>query len=408
MTKNSEIKRSNILIIGDKEDVKHLDINKQSDHWNIFWEIIDYDKLPNSVDKIRAKIKEHNIDFILYTRNDQVANRMKIGPITNKLKIGYSSISGIDEKFRIEEMKNCFDDFIRCNNKLYFDIPPTKGTFPETSDKCGFFSLMFDTEQMGCVRYGLPRILALLNKYDVKATFFITNLMKKVYSNVVEEIVNQGHDIGIHGEWHEYLSNLSREVQSNSIKNMVNDFNIKIQGANFIGRMNNDTVAALIDNKLKYFVYPSYPRLQTSPSLAKLENGDILMIPISVETYNSPWFSIRNMINTANKKSLKYNKHITILCHPFRDGNLQHIEVTEKLLKYLVVEKEMKSITIEDISTNHDKHIKVNDFNNMNLTYKKILTNFIPQTKEDFVYTIPQNILTLYRLIRKGQGHSVW
>jgi hypothetical protein len=121
-----KVNKQNVLIIADKRDVKHLDINKQSDHWNIFWKIIDYNRLHKNVDEIQSEIKKHNIDFILYSRNDQVVKKISIGPVTKSLEIGYSSFSGIDEKYRIEEMKNCFDDFIRCNNRLDFNITPPK------------------------------------------------------------------------------------------------------------------------------------------------------------------------------------------------------------------------------------------------------------------------------------------
>ena len=404
--------KPNVLIIADKEDVKQLDINRQSDHWNIFWKIIDYNRLYKSVDEIETQIKKHDIDFILYSRNDQVSKKMSIGHVTNKLEIGYSSFSGIDERYRIEEMQNCFEDFMRCNNKLKFDIPPLKERNLETSENKGTFSLVFDTEQIGGVRYGLPRILELLNKYDVKATFFVTNLMKKVYPNIVEEIQAQGHDIGFHGWWHEYLSSLSREAQKNSIREMVNDFGIKIHGANFIGRMNEDTAHALIDNKIKYFVFPlinyyrffCYPKLPTNPFLVSSENGEIWMIPISVETYGSPWFSMKNMVDSAYRGSLKSNKHITILCHPFREGDLQHIEVTERLLRHLVVEKGMNSVVIKNLPMSHERRIEVDKIDKVN--HKVKLKELIPRTKQDYIGMIPQSSMVVYRLIRRG--HTVW
>ena len=406
------INKPNVLIIADKEDAKHLEINKQSEHWNIFWKIIDYNRLHKSVDEIQSQIKEYEIDFILYSRNDQVAKKISIGPVTKRLEIGYSSFSAIDEKYRIEEMKNCFDDFISCDNQLDFNLSVPKERKLETSDNKGTFSLVFDTEQLGGVRYGLPRILELLNRYNVKATFFATNLMKKVYSNVLEEIHAQGHDIGLHGRWHEYLSKYNKEEQEKSIKDMIEDFGYPIHGANFIGRMNEDTVHALIENGVKYFVFPSinyyrffcYPKLPTNPFLVSADEGAIFLIPISVETYGSPWFSVKNMINSAFRESLKSNKHITILCHPFRDGNLQHIKVTENLLRYLVVEKRMMPIMVKDLPLNHEKRINMTEINKVNPELR--LSELFPRTKQDYISVIPQNLMMAYKLIRRG--HTIW
>jgi peptidoglycan/xylan/chitin deacetylase (PgdA/CDA1 family) len=314
--------------------------------------------LHKNVEKIREHIQNiGGVDFIMYSRNDQVADRISIGTVTKKLRVGYSSFSGIDEKYRIEQMKNCFQDFIECNKHLEFSSISLSSKNRSKGSKCTF-SLIFDTEQLGGVRYGLPRILELLNKYDVKATFFITNLMKKVYTNILQLIRAQEHEIGLHGKWHEYLSNFSLEEQRNLVRYMIEDFgNTRIIGANFIGRMNADTIQALIENDIKYFVYPLinyykffvYPKLPTEPYIVSSKDAYIWLLPVSVETYGRPWFSIKNMIDSAFRESMKSNRHITILCHPFRDGNLQHIKVTEKLLRYLVVEKEMECMTLGDL-----------------------------------------------------------
>lgn len=401
--------KPNVLIIADKEDVKKLNINKQSDYWNIFWDIIDYNRLSKNVDDIQSQIKKHKIDFILYSRNDQVAKKISIGPITKKLEIGYSSFSGIDEKYRIEEMKNCFEDFIRSDNHLVFDIPPPIEKYLETSDNKGTFSLIFDTEQIGGVRYSLPRILKLLNKYDMKVTFFVTNLVKKVYSNVIEKIRAQGHEIGLHGRWHEYLSRYNKEKQTELIRYMIEDFDLEICGANFIGRMNNDTVLALMENKIKYFVYPSinyyrffcYPKLPTKPLLLSVKNKKIWVASISVETYGRPWSLVKNMIDSVLSKNTKTNHHLNILLHPFRDGNSSHIQDFKKLVEYLIIKKQMKPVRIIDYidSLDPNKFERANDINQIKKIYHT--RSFVPKTKQDIKGFIPENLLLIRRLIKK-------
>ena len=128
------------------------------------------------------------------------------------------------------------------------------------------------------------------------------------------------------------------------------------------------------------------------------------MIPISVETYGSPWFSIKNMIDSAYRESLKSNKHITILCHPFRDDNLQHIEITERLLNHLMVDKKMKPVLIKDLSTSHERCIEVDEIDKVNPKLK--LSELIPRTKQDLYGLIPQDLMMVYRIIRRG--HTVW
>lgn len=399
------------MIIVDKKDCEILDTECKSRHWGIFWEIIDYNELHKKVSEIQELITKNDIDFVLYSRNDQVGNRISIGPVTRKLRTGYSSFSGIDEKDRLEQMTACFEDFIKCNKRLDFNINERAKKQSKGNYTRGTFSLIFDTEQLGGVKYGLPRILELLNRYDVRATFFATNLMKKVYSDILKEVQERGHEIGVHGRWHEYLSKYNMEEQRILIKSMVEDFSCQIYGANFMGRMNRDTIPALIENEIKYFVYPMinyykflcYAKLPTNPFLVSSEGREIWMFPVSVETYNSPWVSIKNMIDSAFSESLKSNRHLTILLHPFRDGNLQHINVTERLLRYLVNEKRLRGVAVKDILLNHKTHVNVCKINRIDSIR---LSQFIPRTKEDFICMIPENLMMLWRIIKKG--HTIW
>jgi peptidoglycan/xylan/chitin deacetylase (PgdA/CDA1 family) len=59
-------------------------------------------------------------------------------------------------------------------------------------------------------RAGLPRVLALLEKYDVPASFFIPAVSALLYPDDVKRIVAAGHEIGVHGWIHERNSGLAK------------------------------------------------------------------------------------------------------------------------------------------------------------------------------------------------------
>ena len=59
-------------------------------------------------------------------------------------------------------------------------------------------------------RAGLPRILDLLERYDIEATFFIPGVSARLYSQDVKRIADAGHELGIHGWIHEYTARLER------------------------------------------------------------------------------------------------------------------------------------------------------------------------------------------------------
>ncbi len=306
--------------------------------------IVDYRRLMDCAEELRRIVDEHQIDLVLFSRNDQVYERKNIGPFIRALRVGYSSFSGIDSELAFEQTTACLDDYLARGTKLAIaerTCSPMSGDGEE-----GTFSLLFDTEQLSCARFGLPRILDLLDRYGATATFFTTNFVQEVYRNVLDVLLRRGHEVGLHGLYHEYLAGRTRDQQVAMIGQMKAGFGASaaVSGANFIGRMDRDTVEAMIANGLRYFVVfmehryaPfSYRKMPLRPFLTWSPRGTIWMVPISVETYNRPWTAIRNMIDSARLAGRTEGwPHINILLHPFRDGSLRHIGDLEKLLKYL-------------------------------------------------------------------------
>ncbi len=62
-------------------------------------------------------------------------------------------------------------------------------------------------------RAGLPRILDLLDRYDITATFFIPAVSAQIYADEVAQIAAAGHEVGIHGWIHEFTSTLARDEE---------------------------------------------------------------------------------------------------------------------------------------------------------------------------------------------------
>jgi peptidoglycan/xylan/chitin deacetylase (PgdA/CDA1 family) len=62
-------------------------------------------------------------------------------------------------------------------------------------------------------RVGVPRILTLLQKHDVKATFYVPAVVAMLHPDEQRRIVAEGHEIGIHGWIHELNSVLPYEAE---------------------------------------------------------------------------------------------------------------------------------------------------------------------------------------------------
>jgi hypothetical protein len=178
------MKKPNVLLVIDTNDISQVESELDSDRWNLSSVIVDYDRLNAGTPYLRRQIVENNVDFVQFSRNDQVAGHVPIGPIVRKLGVGYSTFSGIDQEKRVSQMKTCLGDFLACENSLDFlDFDDSKVAMYQNRS-IGTFSICFDTEQIACVRYGIPRLLKLLDKYGIRSNFFITNLMKIVYPGI--------------------------------------------------------------------------------------------------------------------------------------------------------------------------------------------------------------------------------
>jgi peptidoglycan/xylan/chitin deacetylase (PgdA/CDA1 family) len=320
--------------------------------------VIDYRNLMGHLQGLRQIVRDRNVDMLLFSRNDQVFDRVSIGPLIRELRVGYSSFSGIDPAHALEQTLACLDDYLAKGTTLAAD--PGVASDQHASGGAGTFSLLFDLEQLGGARFGLPRILRLLEKHGALATFFTTNFVTQTYTNILDVIARSGHEVGLHGEYHEYLSSRLVTEQTVRLRRMKLEFesHTPVFGANFLSRMDASTIEAMIANRLAYFVAfmehryrPfAYRRMPVHPYRLWSPGGSIWMMPISVETNNCPWFSVRNSLDSAVNAGHSGWPHVNVLLHPFRDGSMSHIRDLERILDYMTTENGYRGVRLCDVA----------------------------------------------------------
>lgn len=83
-------------------------------------------------------------------------------------------------------------------------------------------------------RVGVPRILALLEKYGIKATFYVPAVTALLYPDEQRRIVGAGHEIGVHGWIHELNSVLPYEAERDLVARSIDTLET-ITGARPVG-----------------------------------------------------------------------------------------------------------------------------------------------------------------------------
>jgi len=62
-------------------------------------------------------------------------------------------------------------------------------------------------------RAALPRVLDLLDRYQIPATFFVPGVSARLYPDDIRQIAAAGHELGIHGWIHEWTASLKRDEE---------------------------------------------------------------------------------------------------------------------------------------------------------------------------------------------------
>ena len=62
-------------------------------------------------------------------------------------------------------------------------------------------------------KVGMPRVLALLERYGVHATFFVPGMVAEQHPALMEDVLRRGHEIAHHSYSHRWIVNLSPEEE---------------------------------------------------------------------------------------------------------------------------------------------------------------------------------------------------
>jgi len=129
---------------------------------------------------------------------------------------------------------------------------------------------------------GVPRILDLLKRYDLKAGFFIPGAIIEEYPDMAREIADQGHEIGFHSYGHVNPADLTYEQEKEDFEKGLEQFERTFKTRPYGYR---SPAAEMSDKTWEFldefgFAYDSSMMGKDHPYLKKMERNSIVVLPM--------------------------------------------------------------------------------------------------------------------------------
>ena len=144
------------------------------------------------------------------------------------------------------------------------------------------------------IHIGHEKLLKLFSKYKIKATYFLLGKTIEDHPKLIQEIIDQGHEIGCHTFTHPFLYEISKgqfQKELDLCFSAIKEFGIRYVGFRapyFSIDHRSLWVLDVLENYFKYdaSIYPG-DNLRTgipgfNPKIAPLEGKKLIEVPVSV------------------------------------------------------------------------------------------------------------------------------
>jgi peptidoglycan-N-acetylglucosamine deacetylase len=237
----------------------------------------------------------------------------------------------------------------------------------------------------------VPRILALLRKYDVRATWFVPGFTLETYPAQCEAVLAAGHEIGHHGWTHLPPNDMTREQEEAGLVR-ANEQIKKLSGQNARGYRSPswDLSPNSVELLLKHAFFYETSMMGDDYTPYRVRQGDVVEIekpmvfgaptrliemPISWTLDDFPHFEFLRMKTqlmpglqnasgvlenwTNDYLYLRNNLDwgiLTYTFHPYVIGRGHRMMILEKLLK-TIAEGGAQFVTMEDAAREYDQRV---------------------------------------------------
>ena len=265
-------------------------------------------------------------------------------------------------------MSGIWPGAIKCVAMLTFDLDGVSSWIRRDPSYADFPSLMSMAEYGPSI--ATPRILDLLDKYDIKSSFYVPGFVAETHTDLVKEIFDRGHEIGHHGYMHEAPATMSKREEEDVLKKGINILN-DITGTVPIGYRSPSWELSSISLELlsRYnFKYDSSMMGDDAPYFIESEsaNGRLVEVPIHWVLDDAPNFVYAPSANrlgpmrnpeevyitwAAEFEGLyKFGRSFNLTMHPQYIGRPGRLLMLEKLINYINTFDDVQFMRVDNVS----------------------------------------------------------
>jgi peptidoglycan/xylan/chitin deacetylase (PgdA/CDA1 family) len=214
-------------------------------------------------------------------------------------------------------------------------------------------------------RVGVPRILALLEEYDLPATFFVPGLTADRHPETVDRILEAGHEVGHHSYAHFSPIDQSEDDERADFERALEALDrrgVRPEGFRCPSwEPAWRTPAIVAEHGL---VYDSSLMDADRPYLLETGAGDLVELPVhwSLDDWQQYAFlprpPFRNPIESPQKvldlwtsevdAMRRYDSVFVLTCHPFLSGRPHRVEVLRRLIEHALAAGDVEFVSCRE------------------------------------------------------------
>ena len=239
----------------------------------------------------------------------------------------------------------------RCVVMLGFDIDGVSGAINRDPASTNLPSLMSAREYGPSV--AAPRILDLLERYGLRASFYIPGFVAETHPDLVKDIHARGHEIAHHGYMHEPPATLTRDAEAAVLDRGI-DILAGLTGEAPAGyrspswELSEHSLELLADRD---FVYDSSLMGDDIPYIVNVDDRTIVEIPVHWELDDAPYFTyapslgarfpmaspshVYDVWSSGFEGAYHYGRAFILTMHPYVIGRPGRLRMLERLIGYI-------------------------------------------------------------------------